>query len=165
MRVSSTLSRNYRSFETIPADIYFKILESRDPSPYLGKGLKAQKRWDVIYNDFLKFYGISKEYRTYLEKMRKAIKLYDQAYNKGQIHKKLIADLTFKEAQSYLTTATREDIAVVVASVSMRVGFPLKLEDITAKEFYAYLKALRDKDQAEKENQAKQTLKNGRGSN
>lgn len=140
------LSRSKRSytFDTIPASLFFEILDSQDVSK-LGKGEKGVKVWDQIYKDYVKFYGINKEYKKYLDKMKRAIILLDEAYNHKKPGNKLLAELIIEEAQALITKGNTEQIEMVVASISMSLGFQIRMSEITAKEFFAYLKALQKK--------------------
>ena len=99
---------------------------------------ELEQVWEAIYDEFIKEFGISEQYKMYLEKMGLYVQALDAAYNGGDRSQLTFAELRKRQAEDMLKT--QENKISVYAIVSKYMGFPCKATELTVKEFYSYLK-------------------------
>jgi hypothetical protein len=134
----------YNSIDNIPCWNFDKIISTGDYF-FLFKGQpekinskELEKIWENIYDEFIKEFGISEQFKMYLERMGAYVQCLDMAYNGGDKSQLTMAEINKRRAEDYLkSNESKHDIYAVV---SKYMGFPCKAKELTVKEFYGYLK-------------------------
>lgn len=141
MNILNLLKPNrYNSIDNTPIGIFIQILET-DNTSLLG-GFNIAKRWEYIFNEYINYYDLSKEYKQYLNLQQQVIKLYYKAYIKGERHNKTLAKIKQLEANELMQGQIKPDFKVVAASVSKFMAYRIDTGTTSVKEFYSYLKLM-----------------------
>lgn len=104
---------------------------------------KCAKHWEIIFNEYLAEFGLPPHYLRYLEKMKKAIKLYDQSYNNNERWKLIKARIAEEEASKELIF-DGESLSKTAARVSKFLGFQIDLKKVPVVQFHNYINLMND---------------------
>ena len=141
-------AKYYDSIDNCPIAIFNSILKSKDVKFLTIKGkakIKTlQKAWEKIFNEYLEEYGLPEKYKKYLELNITASKLYNEAYNKNQRHKKTLAKVRELEAEEIFKDQKEEDFDLLVAKIEKNQGFNIDPYSVSVRKFYSYVKLLND---------------------
>jgi hypothetical protein len=137
----------YNSIDNLTCDRFDKIISTGDYN-YLFiadpdkkvKPAELEQAWEQIYDEFIKEFGISEQYKLYLETMGLYVQHLDAAYNGGDKSQLTFAEIRKREAADMLKC--NESKLSIYAVVSKFMGFPCKASELTVKEFYGYLKLM-----------------------
>lgn len=102
---------------------------------------KLKKYWEIIFNQHVQKHGLPQSYLDYMKVMQRIIDTYDQVYNKGKKWLIVKAKIYEKEARN-LMLGESESIEVTCAKISKFVGFPVRADQCSVSEFYAYIKLM-----------------------
>lgn len=139
------LNPYYNSIDNLPCYNFDKIISSGDYSfLFIGEPDKSVKPaelesvWENIYDEFIKEFGISEQYKLYLETMGLYVQHLDAAYNGGDKSQLTMAEVRKREAEGLLS---KNDSKLSIYSVvSKFMGFPCRAHELTVKEFYNHLR-------------------------
>ncbi len=98
---------------------------------------KAATLWPKLFDQHIKAHGLPESYVQYIDKMKKALVFYDQAYN-GKKWQIVRAKIYEAEAQNLLS-GEGEKIETTCARISKFIGFPVRSNECTVVEFYNYV--------------------------
>jgi hypothetical protein len=135
----------YDSIDNCPCWNFDKVISTGDysflfiaESDNKIKPSELEKIWENIYDEFIKEFGISDEYKQYLENMGLYVQCIDAAYNGGDKSQLTMAEVNRRRAEEFLKGNDKNISVYAVVSKFMR--FPCKPKELTVKEFYGYLK-------------------------
>ena len=106
---------------------------------YVESKLKAF--WEILFSQHLDRHGLPQNYIDYMAMKQKAIVAYNQAINKGESWMIVKAKIYDREADN-LMLGESESIEVTCARISKFLGFPVKADQCSVSEFYAYTKLM-----------------------
>lgn len=98
---------------------------------------KVNKIWPLVFNQHLQSHGLPEIYTEYIEKMKKAVAFYNEAYN-GKRWQIVRARVLEAEA-TQIMQGEGEKIETTCARISKFVGFPVKSNQCSVTEFYNYV--------------------------
>lgn len=98
---------------------------------------EAKHAWAIVFNQHLKAHGLPDSYIRYVDKMKRAMALYSEAYE-GRRWKIVKARVYEAEAQLMLG-AEGERIETTCAKISRFMGFPVRAHECSVSEFYNYV--------------------------
>lgn len=130
----------YSSIEDIPVSNFYKCLSGDLTGVSKGRYYnykKLKQKWEVIFNEDLKEHGLPEVYERYIEKMKKAMALYQQAYS-GEKWKILKARIYEQEAKNMISQQG-ERIETTCARISKYMGYPVRANECTMLEFRNYI--------------------------
>lgn len=120
-------------------------------NPKLGKilikskgekyGAKLDEIWGVIYDEFIKEIGLSKEFKHTLELMKKVTILKCE----NALNPKSITATKLAEAEESLDSISKEESGnfnVFLASVKKYMGIEIDISKIPVAMFYSYVKLM-----------------------
>jgi len=145
---------HYTSINDMPIFNFDMICKSGDTS-YLFKDGKKQDNvddvelWSNIYNEFLDFFGLSKEFKKYLKLKAKATRLYMDAMCSGKKHLITFAKLYDSQADKSISDIEGGDLAITSAGLSKFFGFRINPMEVTVKEYYAYINQAKNENNGE----------------
>lgn len=165
--LKSVQKRQYLSFDNINIILFHKIMNTGNYE-LLGYGKKSYKIWGLIFTEYMSFFGLSKQYKRFIELNIEAAKYYSNYVTTGNrffITKAEIKEELAKEIiESNKTDNMVNDPYIVAASISDSMnGMPIDLDKISAKKFYSLIIHVTKKNEAMK--QAIKANKNGRRNN
>lgn len=103
---------------------------------------KTQKRWEVLFNQYVDLHGLPEAYQTYLKKMIKACKLFAKAAA-GERWRLIQAYISEAEAKQ-LISGEGESIEITCARLSKFLGFPVNSRKTSVTEFYSYIELMQN---------------------
>ena len=103
---------------------------------------KAAEAWEKLFNENLKERGLPVEYEQYIRLKTKAAKAFKKAYS-GKPWELIKAKKHEIEAENLLS-GEPERIEKVCATLSEKMGFPVRANKTSVNEFHGYVEALRD---------------------
>jgi hypothetical protein len=115
----------------------YKFLYKEEPPEKIDTKV-LEGIWEAIYDEFIKEFGISEQYRMYLEKMGMYVQHLDAAINGGDKSQLTFAEIKRRQAEDMLKG--NESKVSPYAVISKFMGFPCRPKEVTVKEFYSYLK-------------------------
>ena len=101
---------------------------------------KPDKAWEMVYNEFIKRIGLSKEYTNYLEKTRMIARMQCDWIIEPSPIKKAELNLELMKLKDEHKNKTIE-YNQIIAQVSRAQGFRIDAKVVSTLEFYSYLKA------------------------
>ena len=127
------------SIENISCALFDKICQTNDTS--LLEVEEHIKVWENIDNELVDKYGISKEYKMYLDKMMQYVRYLNQAINGEDLSMINFANIYKNEGLEILEKINKNKDEKVnkYAIVSKFMGFAIKPTETTVDEFYGYL--------------------------
>ena len=133
----------YSSIKTLPVATFQEILATGNYR-LLGPGTDAQLEtaWASIFDEYIKEFGLSESYKSYVRHMAKAIAYYNKAYNQGYKFAITLAEVEKAKAKMQLVESTGNGFTMLVAQVSKGMGFRVDPNSTSVAEFYSYLKLL-----------------------
>jgi hypothetical protein len=138
----------YNSIENLPVIIFDKICRSADFTLLLiDKTCKIglnelESAWAVIYNEYIKLFGISEKYKDYLRYMTEALSLYNVAIQTGRRDKITMAQVREAQAMKIFEGSQSGSIYKTAMYISKAVGFRVNVNEMTVAEFYTYIKGV-----------------------
>lgn len=165
--LKSVQKKKYLDFDTINIKLFHEIMNTSNYE-LLGYGKKSYKIWGSIFTEYMNFFGLSKQYKRFIELNIEATKHYRDyvitgnrfLITKAEIKEELAKDII----ESNKTDNMINDPYIVAASLSDNMnGMPIDLDKISAKKFYSLIIHVTKKNEAIKE--AKKEQKNGRRNN
>ena len=138
--------QHYNSISDITCFSFDEIIKTGNYS-FLFKDQKktlsdseCENIWENIYDEFIKEFGISEQYKLYLEKMGLYVQHLDAAYNGGDKSQLTLAEIKLRQAEDMMKASeSKQDIYAVV---SKAMGFRIDCKIVTVKEFYSYLRLI-----------------------
>jgi hypothetical protein len=115
----------------------YKFLYKEEPPEKIDTKV-LEGIWEAIYDEFIKEFGISEQYRMYLEKMGMYVQHLDAAINGGDKSQLTFAEIKRRQAENILKG--NDSKVSVYAVVSKGMGFECNPKIMTVKTFYEYLK-------------------------
>ncbi len=103
---------------------------------YCSKG-KASTIWPKLFNQHIKAHGLPEPYIQYIEKMKKAVSFYDQAYNGKKFQ--IVRARVYEAEAHQLLVGEGEKIETTCARISKFIGFPVRSNECSVVEFYNYV--------------------------
>lgn len=138
-----TQSTYYESIHTCPILAFNKAITG-DLSGMVIKGKlrkrKALRAYAKVFDEYLKEFGLPREYEEYLKTMIWAAEEYAAAAQ-GERFRFTLAQLKEKEAAKMLA-GDSTPLNIVAANLSKALGFPVNPATVTVAQFYGYLKSL-----------------------
>ncbi len=128
---------NCFAFDKIMATGDYSFLYKEPPKKKLSEK-ELELVWESIYDEFIKEFGISEQYRLYLEKMGLYVEHLNAAYNGGDKSQLTFAEIRKRQAEDLLKN--NDNKISIYAVVSKFMGFPCRPKEISVKDFYSYLK-------------------------
>jgi hypothetical protein len=142
-------AKYYDSIDNCPIGIFQKVLSGGDSSMlcYEGKPNKVKQHnaWELIFNEYVKEFGLPEQYTRYLAMMVRVINLYDIAYNQNKRSNITKAKILELKANLELNNDAKISFSVTLAQVSKEMGFKLDQNTTTVREFYSYVSLLNQK--------------------
>lgn len=105
-------------------------------SKYFSKE-KAARLWPVIFNQHLAAHGLPDNFVRFIEKMTKAVDLFDQAYNGKKFQ--IVRARVYEAEAKLLLAGESEKIETTCARISKFIGFPVRANECSVVEFYNYV--------------------------
>lgn len=141
--------RYYQSIEDLPVWNWWKIHETKDLKYILKVDKKLTKHsndiFDSIYSEFIRTFGVSENYKQYLEKLVEIeIAEIDMLLNDDRALETFIdiMKIELDELKGAGGNSTYMDAAI---AVEKNMGFKLNSKETSVFEFYSYIKALEKK--------------------
>ena len=135
----------YDSIQTMPINIWFKIHETSDLKHLIidgePKDNELNEAWDKAYSEYIKEFGVSDNFKDYLEVKR--LLIYQQI--DYTLDPSPINDTRLKMAQiehdTYFDKVEGQKISVTFAQIDKYLGVQTDKNKMTVMEYYGYLKA------------------------
>ncbi len=99
---------------------------------------KLENIWAKIYDEFIKEFGLSDEFKLYIEKQKQIINHYYRALCEGQRHEINFAKIKEMEIEEMMK-AEQLRLPQLFAKLN-KIGYNLNLRTTTVAEFYACIK-------------------------
>jgi len=135
----------YNSIDTLPCFNFDKVISTGDYTHLYIEGAEQtlqpdelENLWLTIYDEFIKEFGISEQYKAWLEQMGLYVQCLDAAYNGGDRTQLTFAEINKRRADELIKK--NDNNISIYAVVSKFMGFPCKAKELSVKEFYGYLK-------------------------
>ena len=138
----------YDSIYTMPISVWLKVHETQDLSPLaIDSKVDAevlQESWSKAYNEYIKEFGISEQFKAYLELKRQLIyATIDAALEPSSIN------LTYEKIakvdhDNFFENQEKANFNVVYARVEKHIGFKLNRNETTVFDFYNYSRLLQE---------------------
>ena len=140
------LGKCYRSVDELPVYNWFKLHETGDLI-YIVKrgwcsGAARAESWDKCYRSFFDTFGVSDDFREYLELQRDIAILKADKVVDGDASLQTKIDIKEMLLAQMLETKTKKKLNEVKVFVEKWMGFRLDERVVTVKEYYTYLYAL-----------------------
>lgn len=139
----------YSGISDIPCYNFDKVIATNDYTYLLKPGNTKkfkhdvlEKIWENIYDEFIKEFGLSEQYRLYLEEMGMYVQHLNAAYNEGNRAELTMAEIRKRKAEEIMQNNTNNSNLDLYAVLSKGMGFQCKAKELTVKEAYSYLKLL-----------------------
>jgi len=143
----------YNSIDNITCTIFDSVMDKRDYSllfknkmlyKILNKLFKKMldiflfKTWEKIHDEFIDTFGISEQYKRYMDLMNDALEHYNNVYNEGKRHELVFAQIKEYEAEKCLKGVKKNEN--IYSQIARFTGFRINPSTITVREFYNYVK-------------------------
>ena len=132
-------------WDNLPLDNWIKVLQKNDFSALhlQGKLTKdSEKAYELVYDEYLKSVGISKEYKKLLDLIkRRAILQFEYGITLNNIKLNKIFEAESK-IENFINTGSENDTTIedVLVYLSKWAGYRINPKEILAREYYAMLK-------------------------
>lgn len=140
------MAKYYDNIDNCPVIIFNKILEGESIDLLCYEGKPNKKRcvhsWYKLYNEYIKEFGLPKQYINYLKDMVKVCQLYNQAYNEGKRDRLTMARHKEKIASLEINTGEKVNFNKVVATVSKYMGYPIDPSKTSVRIFYSNIQLI-----------------------
>jgi hypothetical protein len=141
-------SAYHHSIDSCPIGVFQDILKRGDLQKLVIKGkprpAKLNEAWELIYDEYLKLYGIPQSFKDYCNKKIQAGEMFAESLIEGQSWKRAIYEMLNEEAESAISSQQSEEFEKVLAYTSKKVGFRIDPKAMTVREFYGYLNLAED---------------------
>lgn len=93
--------------------------------------------WPKLFNQHLQAHGLPENYKLYIDKMKKAMHFYAEAYDGKRFQ--IVRARVYEAEALQLLSGEGEKIEVTCAKISKFMGFPVKASSCSVVEFYNYI--------------------------
>lgn len=111
-------------------DFYDDIQEDFDP----------ELQWEIIYNEYLKDYGLGDKYKEWCRLMKKVSAARHAAYHEDKKYMLTHAEIFEKQAQSLIESIEGGDLFDTCAAISKYTKYEVNPMTTSVKMFQSYLK-------------------------
>lgn len=138
----------YLRFDEIPAYNFQAFLDEGDPSFLMKSEVEkpkledVQKVWNGIFQEYLDFMGLSNRQRMIMEKEDYIVKLCYRIYVEGKRHYKAILKQAEEELEKMTERINNKKNALEAAAMSKYLTFHVPTKQVSAKEYYSYIKLI-----------------------
>jgi len=145
----------YNFFDEIPAFNFLKFLESPDvkylfhetESEFTNEDLKnAFESWNNIFQEYIDFVGLGDKTLMIMRQEDKIIKLKIDYYTKGKKHLSAVIAAEERKLKELTKGADekQDNMYNETAFISKYMGFHVKIKEISAKEYFAFAKNMKN---------------------
>lgn len=135
----------YSDIYSLPISVFLRVSKTQRLELLSLSGRHNEKdlrrAWRNVLNQYISEFGISSDYRAYLELKAQSINLWHDVFLKGQKHKEILAKIKDEQAREIIS-ATNKPKGELVAFVSKKMGFRIDPQTVSVYEFYSYLKSI-----------------------
>lgn len=136
----------YDSIETLPADLWFKILKTNKLELLIFKKEKKVNRkqlkriWNKIYKEYFNEFGITDKIKLYYNELRniELLKLEKLIQNKQYLTAK-IAILERNLSEKMRINDKSISIETTIITLEQYFKVPINLNEITTKKYFTYI--------------------------
>ena len=145
----------YKSFDDIPAFNFLKFLESPDvkylfsetKDEYSNEDIQsAFEGWETMFQEYIDFVGVGDKTLMIMRQEDKIIRLKIDYFTKGKKHlSAVIAAEQRKLDELNKAGGKKQDLMYnETAIISKYMGFHIKIKEISAKEYFAFAKNMKN---------------------
>ncbi len=102
----------------------------------------AKKAYTSVFDEYVKEFGLPREYQEYLRTMVWAAEEYAESTKPGEKWRYTIAQVKEKEAAAMMSGGTSQPFATTCAQLSKAMGFAIDPNQVTVAQFYGYLQSI-----------------------
>ena len=134
----------YSDIYSLPIGVFLRVSKNNNLELLSISGRHSKKAlsmaWRSILDQYIKEFGLSDDYRQYLELKSQSIMLWHDVYIKGHTHKIILAKIKDEQAKE-ISSIKGKNEGELIALLSRKMGFRIDPSSISVYEFYSYLKA------------------------
>ena len=110
-----------------------------------GNEIDDQNAWEILYNDFIREFGLNQDFKDYLELVQEKIRVtneFIQTRNRWLLND--IGRLEHEISQFNKTAGKGLTIDEILPKMTKYFGVHLRERDLTVREYFKYLKEFQD---------------------
>jgi len=153
VNTNEKLNGYFLSIEELP--LYNWIKCTNGEKKYVRKSKEGNEKndneaWEIIYNEYLKKYGLQKSYKRYIEQLKKVVNAELDFVIKGDRFKLTISEMEAQKMKSMLNNMNYGmSIEQTLIHLSKWIGYFIKTKEISVVEYFNLLNEFERSNKAE----------------
>ena len=146
-------SKAHQSIDTLPIYNWWKIHQTGELTLLLlfpeqvrltrWKRIALASIWDRVYNQYIKRFGIGRDFLRILNKRKEIASLKNEKLQTGDLSIQTFIDIAVMELNRLLADQGESDFFESKANMERRLGFVIDPRRISVAEFYSYISSLK----------------------
>jgi hypothetical protein len=139
--------RYYKSIEDFPIWNWWKVHETKDLKYLLKENKRLTKHsadiFDKIYSEFIRTFGISDNYKEYMDKIIEIDIAENEMILGGDSSMETFIDIMKEELKDLNASSSNGTYIDTAIAVEKNMGFKLNAKELSVFEYYSYIESLK----------------------